>query len=90
MKRITAKQWPKCHSAVTHTGCLAQFWALSATIPTGNSQCSLETSACQFTLPGSLCLEGECGRKEELSCVAVNSAMHFGHGTEMVPIYFAE
>lgn len=63
---------------------------MPAGIPIGNSQCGLETSVCQFTIPGNLFLEGEVGRKEELNCVAVNSAMLFVHRAEMVPIYSAQ
>lgn len=48
------------------------------------------TSVCQFTIPGSLVLEGEVGRKEELNCVAVNSAMLFRDRAETVPIYSAK
>lgn len=83
-------EWLKCHSAIAYSGYLAQFWAVAAGIPVGSSQCGLETSACQFTVPGSLFLEGEVGRKEELNCVTVNSAVLFGHRAEPVPIYSAQ
>lgn len=71
-------------------GYLAQFWAVPATIPAGNSQCGLGTTVCQFTIPGSLVLEGEVARMEELNCVAVNSAMLFRDRAETVPIYSAQ